>query len=110
LLAKGEFDDITLHPFSGDGQGRNGHPAAFEQEGPMRRIWTIQTRHALWAIAQSADGRWHPMFENEDLGSYHSPEQALEDLVGGHTFRPASGLDPSTCGLPAELADWSRQG
>lgn len=52
------------------------------------------------------DGRWHPVFEDEWLGSYHSPEFALDDLVGGHTFWPSSGVDPSTCGLPSDLAEW----
>lgn len=71
--------------------------------------WTYRTRHGLWAIVQTRDGRWHPMFEGEDLLSYHSPRAALDDLVGGHSKWPSSGLDPSTCGLPDELADWERQ-
>jgi len=51
-------------------------------------------------------GLWHPFFEDEDLGGYTTPQTALDDLAGGHTFFPSSGLDPSTCGLPDEVGDW----
>lgn len=47
------------------------------------------------------------MYEDESLGSYHSPEATLDDLVGGHTFFPSNGVDPSECGLPDVLADWT---
>ena len=71
--------------------------------------WTYRTRHGSWAIARSRDGRWHPVFDGEALGSYHTPEAALEDLAGGYTFWPSSGIDPSECGLPDELGDWTPQ-
>ena len=47
------------------------------------------------------------MLGDEDLGSYETPEQALDDLEGGHSTWPTPPLDPSTCGLPDELADWT---
>jgi hypothetical protein len=52
------------------------------------------------------DGHWHPVYEDEYLGAYDTPQRALDDLAGGHTFWPSSGLDPSTCGLPDEIDDW----
>lgn len=76
----------------------------------LRRVWTYQTRHGLWAIARSPDGCWHPMLDDEDLGSYHSPGSALEELVGGYSFWPGSGVDPSGCALPDELDDWFAHG
>jgi hypothetical protein len=67
--------------------------------------WRFETRFGRFAIAH-VQGRWHAVWENESLGSYHSPEAALDDLVGGHTFTPSSGIDTSECGLPEELSEW----
>ena len=72
-------------------------------------VWTFQNSNGLWAIARGSEGRWHPMLGNDALGSYYSAEAALDDLVGGHTFRPPSGLDPSTCELPEDLSNWSKR-
>lgn len=71
--------------------------------------WTFETSHGHWAIARSDDGRWHPVFRGYDVGSYHSPEAALEDLVGGHTFTLRGGVDARSCGLPSELSGWTAQ-
>lgn len=51
-------------------------------------------------------GRFHAMLGMEALGSYATPQQAADDLVGGHTFTPSSGADTSTLGLPSSVADW----
>lgn len=42
----------------------------------------------------------------DDLVCYASAEQALDGLVGGHTFSLSNGLDPSKAGLPGELSEW----
>lgn len=47
---------------------------------------------------------WDILFREESLGSYHSPEAAIDDLVGGHTF--SCGVDTSTLGISDELSDW----
>lgn len=52
------------------------------------------------------NGRWHAMFEDEDLGSYHSPQHALDDLAGGTTYWPSVG-NPEKFNLPDELGDWT---
>lgn len=52
--------------------------------------------------------RWRVRFNDEDLGSYSTPEQALDDLVGGHTFTLSDGTDTTTLGLPDTLSDWRR--
>ena len=74
------------------------------------RHWTFRTAHGLWAIARTPDGRWHPMLDDQDLGSYHSPAAALDDLAGGHTTGLVGNLDSSRCGLPDELSGWVRHG
>lgn len=75
-------------------------------DGKLVNCWSFRTGHGLWRIQADARGRWHPMFDDEDLGSYASPEMALDDLCGGHALSPSAGLDFATCGLPDELADW----
>ena len=49
--------------------------------------------------------RWRIEIDGENLGSYHTARHALEDLIGGHCFWPASG-DTSELGLPDDLTDW----
>lgn len=65
------------------------------------------TKWGKFAIVARA-GRWHVMFEEEDLGSYHSPIAAHDDLIGDHCFSNSAGLDTSEIGLPLDLADWHR--
>jgi hypothetical protein len=71
----------------------------------VRGYWMVPTRHGTFYIKPTRD-RFVVLYEDENLGSYHSPEAALDDLVGGHTFLPSNGLDTSTVGLPSELPEW----
>jgi len=64
------------------------------------------TRAGEFRIAEMPSGKWQALFEDEGLGSYASPTQALEDLHRGHTFFPSCG-DPSKFSLPDALADWT---
>ena len=72
----------------------------------MREHWQCRTRHGTFSIRPFNDG-WSPYFEDENLGWYHSPNSALDDLVGGHTISPSSGVDTADCGLPDELSEWT---
>lgn len=72
----------------------------------MNGYWTYNTRHGRYAIARLRDGKWHALLGEESLGAYDNPQPALDDLAGGHTFTPTTGIDPSTSGLPDDLADW----
>jgi len=65
----------------------------------------FKTRHGIWSI-QQIRGRFHAFFEDEDLGSYHAPHSALDDLVGGHTFWPSSGIDPEECSISDDIGKW----
>lgn len=71
-----------------------------------RGYWQFGTRFGTFRIVPRA-GYFHTVFEDEDLGAYHSVVAALDDLVGGHTYFPSNGIDPSTCGLPDEISEWS---
>jgi hypothetical protein len=48
------------------------------------------------------------MFEDEDLGSYHSSFAAHDDLIGDHCFSNSARLDTSRVGLPEDLSEWHR--
>lgn len=72
----------------------------------MNGYWMFKTRWESFAIVPRA-GRFEVVFDDEGLGSYHSAIAALDDLVGGHTYWPSNGLDPSTAGLPDELSEWA---
>ncbi|MDO8903986.1 hypothetical protein [Hydrogenophaga sp.] len=57
-------------------------------------------------IGQSLDGRFHPMWKNESLGSYHSVIAAIDDVAGGHTFSPSDGTDMDSLEISGDPGDW----
>jgi hypothetical protein len=71
--------------------------------------WTYTNALGAWSIARGDDGRWHPMFGNESLGSFHCPEAALGSLCIGAVWFPKNGLDPATAALPDSLEAWTPQ-
>lgn len=71
-----------------------------------KRMFYFKTRVGTFRIIHRA-GRWHAMFEDEDLGAYMTCQQAAHDLAGGHAFSPSCG-DPSQYGVPDDLGEWSR--
>lgn len=69
----------------------------------LQYVW--RTRHGTFRIQQTPRG-WVPTFDGEPLSSgYRTPQEALDELAGGHTDWPSCG-DPSTMGLSDDLADW----
>jgi len=71
----------------------------------MTEHFWFKTRAGVFRIARDGN-HWRPWFEDECLmGAYDSPQQALDDLAGGHTDWPSCG-DPSELGLPHEVGDW----
>lgn len=73
----------------------------------MRKLYAYRTRIGTFYIAEH-NGRFHPVFEEESLGSYATTQQAAGDLAGGHTFSPSSGRDTSKLGIPDDLSEWER--
>ena len=72
----------------------------------MSGYWIYKTRRGTFSIRQRDDGRWIAWFEDEDLGSYHLPPQALEALKDASCERPSCGR-AAAAELPAELSDWT---
>jgi len=71
----------------------------------MAMLWAYKARVGTFTIAER-HGRFEVLFEEEDLGNYPHPAQAAEDLAGGHTFTPSSGVDPGSLDIPADLSEW----
>jgi hypothetical protein len=65
--------------------------------------WYWRTSRGVVSIRPVA-GRWCIFFNDENLGSYHSPDAA----AGGHTFTPSNGVDLGSIGLSDNINDWER--
>ena len=68
-------------------------------------IWSYQTKIGPFYIVEKG-GRFHIVHDNMDLGSYFTPDQASEDLAGGHCYLPSSGIDPARLNIPEDLSFW----
>ena len=73
----------------------------------MRKLYVYETAAGAFYIAEH-EGRFHPVFREESLGSYATAQQAAEDLADGHTFSLPGGVDPSDLGIPDELEEWEK--
>jgi hypothetical protein len=71
----------------------------------MRKLFIWNTHIGPFYIAEMG-GRYHPVYKDRSLGSYARPEQAAEDLAGGHTFSAGGGVDTASLGIPVDLAKW----
>ncbi len=74
----------------------------------FRLLRFSETRVGTFYIGQTEDGRFHPVYNGESLGSYAQDWQAAEDLAHGHTwsvFRATTGK-PAQLGIPESVGDW----
>ena len=74
----------------------------------MRLLYKFDTRVGTFYIGQSDDGRFHPLFQGDDLGSYAHPWQAAEELAGGHTCSVVGVDDTSVLGIPMHHLEWEQ--
>ena len=74
----------------------------------MTRRYKYKTRVGTFYIAENK-GRFHPIFEDDSLGSYVSAQQAIDDLAGGHTFTAGDGsFKTDEIGISDDLSEWER--
>ena len=71
-------------------------------------MWEYKTDAGTFYIVERL-GRFHIMFEDQDLGGYDLPEQAADHLTSGHTFSPTCGLDPAALGVPEDISGWTKR-
>jgi len=79
----------------------------------MKLLFSWDTKIGTFFIGRSSDGRFHPIFDNEGLGSYATVAQAVDDLVSNTTFsvlhpRTSDLVDTSALGLPEDWQEWNR--
>lgn len=74
----------------------------------MRQLYVFQTRIGPFYIGKDDNGRFHPIHDDEDLGSYVSSGQAADDLAGGHTTSISCDIETDTLGIPEDIAEWER--
>lgn len=77
----------------------------------MRIIAAHRTRIGTFYIAQSQDGRYHPVFDGDSLGSYDEAWKAVDDLVCNATIsvlhpKTLKLVDTSMLGIPEDIRDW----
>jgi len=77
----------------------------------MERILGFRTSAGVFYIGEDQNGRFHPIYEDESLGSYSAIWQATEDLALNATFsvfHASSGelLNTSKLGIPADPSEW----
>lgn len=71
----------------------------------MKLLYLFQSKIGPFYIGKQ-DNRFHPIFEDDSLGSYEHAWQAADDLAAGHTHSIRSGVDTSTLEIPSDLGEW----
>jgi hypothetical protein len=73
----------------------------------MRKLYVHKTAVGAFYIAEQ-DGRFHPLFRNESLGSYATSQQAVDDLTAGHILNSLGDLDTASLAIPNLVQEWAR--
>ncbi|MBF0551327.1 MAG: hypothetical protein HQK60_12420 [Deltaproteobacteria bacterium] len=73
----------------------------------MKRLYVFQTRIGPFYIGEQ-DGRFHPIYMDDSLGSYAEAWQAAEDLAHGHAYSISSGIDTASLGIPENIGEWEK--
>ena len=79
----------------------------------IKLILSYKTEVGTFYIGQSEDGRFHPIYDNEDYGSYYKIWQAVEDIANdcvGSILHPETGdlLDICEYEIPEDPSEWER--
>ena len=73
----------------------------------MNLLYVYHTRIGPFYIGEQ-NGRFHPIYDDEILGSYTNAWQAAEDLASCHTSSISSGTDTATLGIPEDIGEWEK--
>lgn len=72
----------------------------------MQLLMTHQTAQGPVFIGHTSDGRFHPVWKGQSLGSYQSAIAAIDDVAGGHTFSPSDGTDLGELDISRDIGNW----
>ena len=70
----------------------------------MRKLYVHKTTAGAFYIAEQ-DGRFHPLFRDENLGSYATSQQAVDHLISGPSLH---GIDTATLAIPNRIQEWAK--
>ena len=73
----------------------------------MRKLYVHKTAVGAFYIAEQ-DGKFHPLFRDESLGSYVTTQQAVDDLIAGRTLNSPRGIDTASLSIPNRVQEWAR--
>jgi hypothetical protein len=73
----------------------------------MQKLYVHKTSVGAFYIAEH-DGRFHPLFRDENLGSYATTQQAVDNLTAGRVLDSLNGLDTATLAIPHRVQEWAR--
>ena len=73
----------------------------------MRKLYVHKTAVGAFYIAEQ-DGRFHPLFRNENLGSYATSQEAVDGLTKGHAVDSLKGIDTATLAIPNRVQEWAK--
>lgn len=71
--------------------------------------YKYKTQHGVIKLWPQPNRRYQVVYNEEILGSYHSPEAAANDVSGGHTFSPSNSVDFEELGVPSDLTEWQKK-
>ena len=74
----------------------------------MEMLFVWHTHLGPFYIARGDDGHFHPVYADESLDGYATPELAAGALALGRTTAIAGGVDTADLNIPADLAEWTR--
>ncbi|MDZ4088761.1 MAG: hypothetical protein U1E69_18375 [Tabrizicola sp.] len=61
------------------------------------------------SLIPESQGRYKVMISDENMGSYHSPQAAADDVANDHLGTTPWNVDLSTLGIPEDLGEWNRK-
>jgi hypothetical protein len=73
----------------------------------MSFYYSYKTRKGIVKIVP-VNGRYNVIYDEQDLGSYHSPVAAADDVSGGYTFMPSCGTDLGELDISSDIGDWDK--
>jgi hypothetical protein len=81
----------------------------------MKKMLCFNTAAGMFYIGRSVDGRFHPIYNNESLGSYATAEKAIEDLAANAThsalhYQTRALVDTSKLGISSYISEWKKTG
>lgn len=70
-----------------------------------RSFWH-PSRIGPFTVKQLTTGDWRIVWNGEEVGTYAHPQQAVDELCGGHIDSLSCGVDTATLGLEDEIGSW----